>query len=131
MHLFLNQTNLIDWGKVDYAADENGGISGVVFYDTTRAEDDPKYNGGEPWQPGIPRVQVNLYQRSAEVNVAPLDDFPGPGDVDTNGNGIFDRILDQDGFFNGDPAKGTFTPADVDNYPFGWSEGGTDGPRRR
>jgi hypothetical protein len=128
MHLFLNQTNLIDWGKVNYPAGENGGISGVIFYDTTRAEDDPKYNGGEPWQPGIPRVQVNLYQRSAEVNAAPLDDFPGPGDVDTNGNGIFDRIADQDGFFNGDPDKGTFTPSDVDNYPFGWSEGGTMGP---
>ena len=43
--------------------------------------------------------------------------------MDTNGNGVFDRIADQDGFINGDPAKGTFTPADVDNYPFGWSEG--------
>jgi hypothetical protein len=127
MHLFLNQTNLIDWGKVDYPDGENGGISGVIFYDTTRAEDDPKFNGGEPWQPGIPRVQVSLYRRSAEINVAPLDDFPGPGDVDTNGNGIFDRIADQDGISNGDPDKGTFTPSDVDNYPFGWSEGSTMG----
>ena len=40
MHLFLNQTNVIDWGKANYAAGENGGISGIVFYDTTRAEDD-------------------------------------------------------------------------------------------
>ena len=128
MHLFLNQTNLIDFGKIDYAPGENGGISGVIFYDTTRAEDDPTYNAGEPWQPGIPRVQVNLYLRSAEVNVAPLDDFPGPGDVDTNGNGVFDRVADQDGFDNVDPLNGSFTPPDVDNYPFGWSEGGTMGP---
>ncbi len=69
---FLGQENYIHWGKTEYgpgpdgeygtADDENGGISGMVFYDTTRAEDDPRYNGGEPWQPGIPNVTVNLYR---------------------------------------------------------------------
>ena len=54
---------LIDWGKAAYAAGENGGISGIVFYAYTRAENDPRYAGGEPWEPGIPRVQVNLYAR--------------------------------------------------------------------
>ena len=103
MHLLLNQTNLIDWGKVDYGPNENGGISGVVFYDTTRAEDDPTYNGGEPWQPGIPRVQLNLY-RDVVTNTT---GFP-PGD------GIIDDV---DG-------SGTITTPDVDNYPFDWTEGG-------
>ena len=58
---FLGQTNVIDWGKVTYSTGENGGISGVVFYDTTRAENDPRYGFGETWQPGIPGVTVNLY----------------------------------------------------------------------
>ena len=93
MMLFLNQTNVIDWGKADYTSgpqnsstiskkialrkkkalgstkptlgayvEENGGISGIVYYATVRAEDDPQTAGAEPWEPGIPRVQVNLYQ---------------------------------------------------------------------
>ncbi len=93
MHLFLNQTNVIDWGKNSYGPGENGGISGIVFYDTTRAENDPRYGVGEPWQPGIPRVQVNLYQ-----DTTPID-------------GLIDDL-------NGDGP----TLADVDNYPFGWRE---------
>jgi hypothetical protein len=69
---FLGQTNVIHWGKTNYGPgpdgifgtqdDENGGISGIVFYDVTRAEDDPRYNVGELWQPGIPNVTVNLYR---------------------------------------------------------------------
>ena len=92
MHLFLNQTNLIEWGKKPYGPGKNGGITGIVFYAVTRAEDDPRYALGEPWEPGIPRVQVNLYQ-----------DFNGDGsidDLDTN---------------TGE------TLADVDNFPFQWA----------
>ena len=110
MMLFLNQTNVIDWGKAAYGPGENGGISGVVFYDTTRAENNPQYNGGEPWQPGIPRVQVCLYRDNlnnatglpgpdgiiddingtpgvqlCDVDNAPFGDFPGPGDVERSG----------------------------------------------
>jgi hypothetical protein len=63
--VFLGQTNVINWGmdvhSYDFQNPTNGGISGMVFYDVTRAEDDPRYNLGEEWQPGIPRVQVNLY----------------------------------------------------------------------
>ena len=91
MILYADQNHRIDWGKNTYALGDNGGISGIVFYDTTRAENDPRYCVGDGWQPGIPRVQVNLYR-------------------DFNGNGVID---DRDG-------DGQVTLADVDNYPFGW-----------
>jgi large repetitive protein len=100
MHLFLTQTNIIDWGKISYAPGENGGISGMVIYDTTRAEDDPRYGAAEEWQPGIPRVQVNLY----------MDSSPTDGVIDD---------------LNGDTLV---TLADVDNYPFGWQAAGAPGP---
>lgn len=93
MHLFLNQNNRIDWGKVDYPAGENGGISGIAFYSTTRAENDPRDGTGDAWEPGIPRVQMVLY---ADENA--------------------DRIIDD---LDGVPGV---TLADVDNYPLGWSE---------
>jgi large repetitive protein len=101
----LTQTNLIDWGKQPYGVNENGGISGVVFYDTTRAEDDPRYSAGEPWQPGIPRVQMNLYTDFVD-NTSGLP--PSDGIID-----------DQDGFDDG--AGSTITLADIDNHPFNWA----------
>lgn len=59
---FLGQTNRFEWGKSVYGPGENGGISGVVVYAITRAENDPRYAAAEEWEPGIPRVQVNLYE---------------------------------------------------------------------
>lgn len=88
------QANVIDWGKAVYATNENGGIVGIAYYDTTRAENNAGQCVGEPWEPGIPRVQVNLY-------------------TDAN----HDKIIDD---LNGDSAV---TLADVDNYPFGWMDG--------
>jgi len=85
-----------DWGKVPYKAGENGGIAGIVFYSTTRAEGDPRTTVGEPWEPGIANVKMRLYrviQRDpalVDTNVPPLADFPGPGDIDVNGNGVYD-----------------------------------------
>ena len=46
----------------DGVYNNNGGISGVLFYATTRAEDDPRFAAGEEWEPGIPNVQVALYR---------------------------------------------------------------------
>lgn len=86
---FLGQTNAIMWGKTRYPFGENGGISGIVYYAITRAEDNPQYAAAEPWEPGIPRIQVALYK-------------------DANR----DRIVDD---LNAD---GCATVADVDNYPF-------------
>jgi len=95
---FMGQTSVIEWGKSNYGAGENGGISGIVYYATTRAENNPRYAAAEVWEPGIPRVQVNLYQ-----------------DFDCDG------IIDD---FDHDSMP---TRADVDNYPFGWAEGGLKG----
>ncbi|MGE0081002.1 MAG: hypothetical protein AB7U81_06875 [Thiohalomonadaceae bacterium] len=40
---FLGTTSVIHWGKAPYAPGENGGISGIVYYAVTRAEDDPRF----------------------------------------------------------------------------------------
>lgn len=58
---FLGQTSRIEFGKATYTIGENGGISGMVYYATTRAEDDPRYAAVEPWEPGIPNVLVRLW----------------------------------------------------------------------
>ncbi len=102
MHLFLGQTNLIDWGKTTYASGENGGISGVVWYSVTRAENNPRYGTAETWEPGIPRVQVCLYQD----NLNNATGLPGPDGVIDETNGTAGVQL-----------------CDVDNSPFGWSDG--------
>jgi hypothetical protein len=115
---FLGQSSVIEWGKANYGPGENGGISGIVQYATTRAENDPRYAAPEPWEPGIPRVQVNLYKDCnndktidrpdcsalgipgdpasytlADVDNWPFGDFPNVagGDIDRNGNGTFDQ----------------------------------------
>ena len=93
---FPGQTSLFDWGKVPYSPGENGGIAGIVFYSSTRGEGDPRLTVGDPWEPGIAGVKVRLYREverdpaKVDVNVDPLDDFPGPGDTDVNLNGIFE-----------------------------------------
>jgi hypothetical protein len=117
--IFQGQTSALYWGKstydvvdvnvdppddfpgpgdIDYNGNglfdaNNGGISGIVFYATTRAENDPRLAAAEPWEPGIPRVQVVLYQDSDGDTF--IDDLDNSGDV---------------------------TLADVDNYPFDWSD---------
>jgi hypothetical protein len=58
---FLGQTNAFLWGKRHYPDGQNGGISGIVFYAVTRAENNPQYAAAEVWEPGIPGVTVNLY----------------------------------------------------------------------
>ena len=121
---FLGQKSVIQWGKQAYAPGENGGISGVVFYATTRAEDDPQYAVAEEWEPGIPRIQVVLYEDDgngnikdlnndgqvtlADVDNYPFDNFPGAEDFDWNGNGDFDA---------GDAVQITYTDSWDDNLP--------------
>ena len=58
---FIGQTNAFLWGKRHYPDGENGGITGMVLYAVTRAENDPELAAAEVWEPGIPGVTVNLY----------------------------------------------------------------------
>ncbi len=152
--MFLGQTNVIEWGKVSYGTQDvddapygnfpgiedvdydgdgqfdygNGGISGMAIYAITRAEDDPRFAGAEEWEPGIPRIQMNLYRDTdndetiddlvdgvpgitlADSDNAPQGNFPGSEDVDRNGNGIFDY---------GDAIQVTYTDSWDDSLPTG------------
>lgn len=104
---FIGQTSVIEWGKAPYGPGENGGISGVIHYASTRAENDPRYAVGDLWEPGIPRVVVNLYMDGnmdgviddlngdgvptlTDADNYPFGNFPGPEDLDRNSNGAFD-----------------------------------------
>lgn len=69
----IGQSGRLDWGVVPYADDENGGIVGTVFYDTTRNELDPQLAATEDWAPGIPGLTMNLYEA-----------------VDPDGDGIYE-----------------------------------------
>lgn len=67
---FLGQTSVIQWKKEAYGVDENGGISGIVYYAVTRAENNPELAAAEPWEPGIPNVTVNLYDQTGTTLLA-------------------------------------------------------------
>ncbi|MFB3903556.1 MAG: hypothetical protein ACE15E_08890 [Acidobacteriota bacterium] len=111
---FLGQTNQFWWGKRHYADGENGGISGIVFYATVRAEDNPQLAAAEVFEPGIPGVTVNLWAvdpaTGLKAGTAPLAttttdswDAEPPtgckyGDYDPNNDGIPDPfVFDPDG----------------------------------
>ena len=133
MILYGSQTQWIDFGKADYPPGKNGGITGITFYSVTRAENDPMLGVGDPWEPGIPRVQVNLYSDAnvdnviddvngdgvvtiADVDNFPFDNFPGPEDIDRNGNGVFDAgdaisIVHADSW-DDNPPTGCINPTD-------------------
>ena len=135
-----DQTSVIEWGKANYRPGVNGGITGIVFYATTRAENDPVLGVGEPWEPGIPRVAVNLYADAnrdgviddanedgavtrADADNYPIGNFPGPEDIDRNGNGVFDggdaiNIVSTDSFDDNRPT-GCVNPADNTLTPIG------------
>lgn len=81
---FLGQTNVFEWGKKAYAVGENGGISGVVMYAVTRAEDDPEVAAAEPWEPGIPRVTVNLYDSTGTTLLATTETDSWDDSLPTN-----------------------------------------------
>jgi hypothetical protein len=68
----LGQPVRLDWGVKPYGPDENGGIAGSVFYDTVRAEDEARYAGAEPWQPGIPGLTLNLYEAQIDAYGQPV-----------------------------------------------------------
>ena len=91
---FLGQTSTLDWGKVPYAEGENGGISGIVYYSSTRAESNPRLGVGEPWEPGVPSVAVRLYRqvlRSATDIAVENASFEIPVQA---ASGVIDDVVD-------------------------------------
>ncbi|HPH13913.1 MAG TPA: hypothetical protein PLC34_08965, partial [Burkholderiaceae bacterium] len=114
---FLGQTNHMEWGKAPYAGqvngpkNENGGVSGIVHYAITRAEDDPRFAAAENWEPGIPRVQISMY-------------------LDCDGDGLADKP-NNDGTSSCAQLSSTGYVAslsDVDNYPYCWRDPGSCAP---
>lgn len=127
---FLGQTSVMQFGIANYVTSdfssfppmfvgENGGISGMVLYATTRAEDDPELAVAETWEPGVPRVQIALYADGDIDNqdIPPVAFPGGAGDFDWNGDGIRDL---NDGMIDDLNRNGVVDLADVDNYPFDW-----------
>ncbi len=128
---FAGQNSRFEWGKTAYGHEENGGISGIVYYAVTRAENDPRWAAAEPWEPGIPDVALFLYEdmdqdgviddldgdggpTRADVNNYPFSIFDGAAeDVDWNGNGVVDY---------GDAISWTRTDSWDNDQPFGCPE---------
>jgi hypothetical protein len=79
---FLGQTTKFQWGKVEWPAGQNGGIAGIVYYATTRAEDDPRLAAAEPWEAGIADAKVRLYRKvtTPPVTVTELSDTLAEGE---------------------------------------------------
>lgn len=72
----LGQNTFIEFGVKPFkAADpannlpaENGGIQGMVVYASTRPFDDPALSLQLSWEPGVPRVKVNLYSKTIDAS---------------------------------------------------------------
>ena len=79
----------MQWGKRAYQPGENGGITGIVYYATTRAENDPRYAAAETWEPGIAerdgqplergRDRPAQHRRDRQLGRAPAHRLPGAG----------------------------------------------------
>jgi hypothetical protein len=65
---FSGQNSFIEFGKMPFAAGENGGINGHVVYASTRPFDDPSLLLQLSWEPLIPHVTVNLYQEGTAAD---------------------------------------------------------------
>ncbi|ADI28857.1 choice-of-anchor D domain-containing protein [Methylotenera versatilis] len=64
----LGQNTFIEFAKKPFAKTENGGIMGHVIYASTRPFDDPALLLQLSWEPGVPRVQINLYQEGTAAD---------------------------------------------------------------
>ena len=103
---FLGQTSIFDWGKAPYKKGENGGISGIVYYASTRAENNPRLAVAEPWEPGVPSATVRLYREVARPSTS----------LTINNAGFEEPVLADGAFINGSvpgwegSGGGTFNP---------------------
>jgi len=98
---FLGQTSKFQWGKVEWPPGQNGGIAGIVYYATTRAENDPRLAAAEPWEPGIADAKVRLYRKvtTPPVSVTELVDTLAEGEY------TLSQFLSPPG---GPPSPGTY-----------------------
>jgi hypothetical protein len=96
---FPGQTSIFDWGKKPYTVGENGGISGIVFYGSTRGENDPRLTVGDPWEPGVPGVKVRLYREVARV---------APFNIAIANAGFDEPVLAVGGSLDSNPLPGWF-----------------------
>ena len=62
----LGQVSFMEFAMKPYAATENGGIAGHVIYASTRPFDDPTLSLQLQWEPGVPRVTINLYSEGVD-----------------------------------------------------------------
>ena len=60
---FAGQNQFVEFGKIPFAENENGGIRGHVVYASTRPFDDPSLLLQLSWEPMVPHVTINLYQK--------------------------------------------------------------------
>src|SRR5882762_4799000 len=90
------QTEILNWGKIPYQRGENGGITGVVVYASTRPFDDPMLLFQNLWAPLVPNVPVNLYQETA----AP-DGTTGLKLIDQTSTSSWDDFVNSTGAYAG------------------------------
>jgi hypothetical protein len=106
---------LLDWGKLPYQADnpntpeydgENGGISGVLLYATTRNEFEARIQAAEDYEPGIPNVMIRLWGLGGDglpntpddelLNEVLTDSWQDPG-IENPDNPVVCDVLDREG----------------------------------
>lgn len=70
--------NVVDGDEVVYAA-PNGGISGSVWYALTRNEEDIRLASADDWEPGVPSVYLDLYERIVDTATGEIMMDPATG----------------------------------------------------
>ncbi|GAB6906389.1 hypothetical protein DESC_600083 [Desulfosarcina cetonica] len=102
---FIGQTNVFQWGKRHYPDGENGGITGIVFYDVTRDVNNPELSAGQVWEPGIPGVTVNLYAAD------------GTTLINSTTTDSWDAAIPTDCKYGDETGPFIFSPDGVNTYP--------------
>ena len=65
---FIGQTSVLNWGRRPFQPGENGGITGMISYASTRSEDDVRMAAINEWEPAVPNVKVRLYKEVQNQN---------------------------------------------------------------
>lgn len=65
---FVGQTAVLNFGRKAFEPGENGGITGMISYASTRSEDDVRMAAINEWEPAIPDVTLRLYRKVETSN---------------------------------------------------------------